>query len=133
METNDLKAKIQQLLADPKYRPSRQSELISKLKIAPEQRAEVRRILSQLINEGKIVQIKKDRLILPAEADLVSGRLQMNERGFGFLIPDDPKQGDIYIAAENVGVAMHGDLVVCRLNRGPQREKNRREPSRRDG
>ncbi|MBV9462789.1 MAG: ribonuclease R, partial [Verrucomicrobiae bacterium] len=131
MQPSDLKQKIQQLLGDPKYRPSRASELIGKLKIPPERRGEVKKILSQLINEGKIVQIKKDRLVLPAEADLVSGRLQMNERGFGFVIPDEPKAGDIYISAENIGVAMHGDLVVCRLNRG-RREKPGVAP-RRDG
>lgn len=120
MQSNDLKDKIQQVLADPHYRPSRQSELLKLLKVPSHQQGEVRRILSQLINEGKVVCVRKDRLVLPSEADLVTGRLVMNERGFGFVIPEEKTAGgaDVYIAAENVGVAMHKDTVVCRLIRG---------------
>lgn len=120
MQSNELKDKIQQLLADPRYRPSRQSEIITRLKVPSHQQGEVRRILSQLINEGKIVCVRKDRLVLPAEADLVTGRLLMHDRGFGFVVPEDrtSKTGDVFISAENVGVAMHKDTVVCRINRG---------------
>jgi len=129
MQSNELKDKIQQLLADPQYRPSRQSELIKLLKLPSHRQGEVRRVLSQLINEGKIVRVRKDRLVLPAEADLVTGRLIMNERGFGFVVPEDKssKSGDVFIAAENVGVAMHKDVVVCRIDRPLKARRQQRE------
>ncbi|MBM3887928.1 MAG: ribonuclease R, partial [Verrucomicrobia bacterium] len=65
------------------------------------------------------------------EADLVVGRLQMNERGFGFVIPEADEEGkptapaDIYIGADDVSVAMHGDRVVVRLKRGTVRPDRR--------
>ncbi len=99
----------------------RVSELISALKVQPSERGQIRRILDHLIQEGVIVRIRKDRLVLPSEADLVTGLIQMNPRGFGFVTPEssthaDPSVGDIFIPAEDTSVAMHGDRVVIRIH-----------------
>ena len=45
----------------------------------------------------------------------IEGRLQLSGRGFGFLIPSDPDEPDIYIPRANMNDAMHGDQVVVRL------------------
>src|SRR5688500_16333320 len=52
--------------------------------------------------------------------DLVVGKLQTNPSGFGFVVPEHAESGerkDIYIAASNLGEAMHGDRVVARVER----------------
>lgn len=43
---------------------------------------------------------------------IVIGRLALSARGFGFVIPDDKRDGeDIYIAANHLGGALNGDRV----------------------
>ena len=59
---------------------------------------------------------------------LVTGRVQVHPRGFGFVTPDQPREGlvgDVYIAGANLNRAMHGDRVVARVER--QREADRAE------
>ena len=45
----------------------------------------------------------------------IEGRLQVSGRGFGFVIPADPAEPDIYIPRANMNDAMHGDQVLVRL------------------
>jgi ribonuclease R len=125
-ELNNLKSEIQNLLADPGYRPLRFSELIRTLGIPPAQRRDARRALDRLVQEGTIVRLHKDRLVLPSEADLVAGRIQMHERGFGFVAPENSASSDIFVAAEDTGVAMHGDRVLVRLHANAGRRPSRR-------
>src|SRR5207244_1600953 len=49
--------------------------------------------------------------------------------GYGFLSPEKSGDPDIFIAAENIGTAMHGDRVVARMSRDAphDRIKGRRE------
>jgi ribonuclease R len=130
----DIRQKVLNLLASPSYRPLRRHELAQALKLADNERTQFRRVLAELLRKGEVVRVRKERFVLPAEADLVAGRLEMNERGFGFVIPETDAAGnptapaDIYIAADNVGVAMHGDRVVARLNRGSVRRDRRGKP-----
>ena len=44
------------------------------------------------------------------------GTLDCNPRGFGFVVPVKDDVGeDIYVNEEDMGSAMHGDIVVVRL------------------
>ena len=45
----------------------------------------------------------------------ITGRLQGNEQGFGFVIPEDREIKDIFISAENLHGAMHNDTVIARI------------------
>ncbi|MDD4188822.1 MAG: ribonuclease R [Eubacteriales bacterium] len=45
----------------------------------------------------------------------ITGRLQGNEQGFGFVIPEDREIKDIFIAAENLHGAMHNDTIIARI------------------
>ena len=56
---------------------------------------------------------------------LCAGHLQMNERGFGFLVPVDPTESDFYIGGEDTANALHGDLVMARLIVRPGRRDGR--------
>src|SRR5207253_1521653 len=55
--------------------------------------------------------------VLPAEAELVTGTLQVHQAGYAFLAREKPDQQDLFIAAENTGTAMNGDKVVARITR----------------
>src|SRR5699024_9574023 len=38
-----------------------------------------------------------------------------NEKGYGFIVPEDKTIEDIYISAENMNNALHGDKVIARI------------------
>ena len=45
----------------------------------------------------------------------IEGRLQLSSRGFGFVIPAEPAEPDVFVPRESIQDAMHGDQVVVRL------------------
>jgi len=86
------------------------------LGLAASERVALRKTLRQLERAGAIARIRKNRYVLPAEADLIAGKLSIHPAGYGFLSPETPGEPDVFIAAENIGTAMHGDRVVARIS-----------------
>src|SRR5438067_1934306 len=100
--------------------PATARELLQRLKIPPEQRSTVKRLLKGLVEAGHLIQTRGNRFGLPNRMNLVVGKVQTHPRGFGFVIPDQPVEqvaGDIFIAGANLNQAMHGDRVVARIER----------------
>ena len=112
--------KIQQqilaLLARKDYRPLDKSGLAKTLGRKSGVRMGLNQALRELERAGEIARIRKNRYVLPAEADLVAGKLSIHQAGYGFLTPEKPGEPDIFIATENTGTAMHGDRVVVRIS-----------------
>src|SRR5215211_7510249 len=117
------------LLSRKDYRPLNKIEIARKFGVSGRARVALRKTLHDLERAGEIARIRKDRYVLPAEADLVSGKLSVNPAGYGFLTSEKPGEPDVFIAAENVGTGMHGDRVVARISLEPPggRIKERRE------
>src|SRR5256714_14097396 len=112
-----IRDKILQLLRGPDYQPIDQNEIAQVLHAKGRERGDVRGTLCELEHAGDVVRIRKDRYVLPSEADLVTGKLSIHQAGFGFLAQEKAGEPDIFIAAENTGTAMNGDRVVARINR----------------
>jgi ribonuclease R len=104
------------LLARKDYRPLDKNELAKTLGRKSGVRMGLNQALRELERAGEIARIRKNRYVLPAEADLVAGKLSIHQAGYGFLTPEKPGAPDIFIAAENTGTAMHGDRVVARIS-----------------
>ena len=49
------------------------------------------------------------------DGNKITGRLEINQGGFGFVIPGRKEMGDIFIAARNLGTAFSGDTVEVTL------------------
>src|SRR5256884_262434 len=124
-----IREQILTLLASPDYRPLDKSELAKALGRKSGVRMGLNQALRELERSGEIARIRKNRYVLPAEADLVTGTLSIHQAGYGFLITEKPGEPDIFVAAENTGTAMHSDRVVVRITRDPAyaRAKGRRE------
>src|SRR5215831_1803711 len=120
---------IPALLSRKDYRPLNKLEIARKLGVTGRARVALRRTLRDLERAGEIARIRKDRYVLPAEADLVTGKLSVHPAGYGFLTLEKPGKPDVFIAAENIGTAMHGDRIVARISPEPPagRTKGRRE------
>ena len=130
-----VREKVLALLGSKDYRPLDNVEIARQLGLKSNERTSLRKTLRELERAGEIARIRKDRYVLPAEADLVTGTLSLHQKGFGFLTTETPGQPDIFIAAENTGTAMHGDRVVARINRDvpPRRAKVRAGLASRSG
>lgn len=98
--------------------PATVRELMQRLRLPGEQRATLRRRLATLVDSGALIKVRGNRYGLPDRMRLVTGRVQVHPRGFGFVTPDQPVEGvagDLYIAGANLNQAMHGDRVVARV------------------
>jgi ribonuclease R len=110
--------RLLEFLGSPRYQPLNKTDLAKRLRIPVSERSGFRRLLSDLETRGQITRIRKDRYVLPKEADLMVGVLQVNPRGFAYLLNESGDcLGDLYISAENQGTAMHRDRVVARIVR----------------
>ena len=124
-----IREQVLALLARKDYRPLNKVDIARRLGFGGSERVALRKTLRELEHAGEIARIRKNRYVLPAEADLVAGKLSIHPAGYGFLSPEKSGDPDIFIAAENIGTAMHGDRVVARISRDAphDRIKGRRE------
>jgi ribonuclease R len=116
-DNQQLREQILRLMSAPKYRPLDKLELGKALGRKSGVRMGLNEILRQLEQSGEIARIRKDRYVLPSEADLVTGSLHVHQAGYAFLSTGKPGEQDLFISAENTGTAMHGDKVVARIIR----------------
>ncbi|MFT5837094.1 MAG: ribonuclease R [Candidatus Azotimanducaceae bacterium] len=119
--TMDLRQKLLKLFGTKDYVPLRRMEIITLLKLDEDDTKKAHTLLDQMLERGEIARLKKDRLCIPEDADLVSGRLIFRQSGSAILIPDADPSGDGYpIKAEDTGVSMHGDIVLARKIEQPR-------------
>ncbi|MFW6380961.1 MAG: ribonuclease R [Bacillota bacterium] len=95
-------------------RPMTEAELAREFDITTDQRHEFKELLEDLQQAGVIHKNKAGQYGVPDRFDLIVGRIERNRKGFGFLIPEDPEQEDVFISLENMNGAMHNDKVFVR-------------------
>ena len=72
---------------------------------------ELTKNIEELVNDYIVFKTKKDKYLLMKNCPgLKIGKIAINKKGFGFLILD--KEDDIYISANNLGSAIHNDIVL---------------------
>lgn len=118
------------LLSSPDYVPLNQEELAQELHLGKHGTRRIRRILHKLLDDGVVARVKKDRYVLPRDADLVSGTINFRQSGSALLWPDakpGAKRGEpLQIRAEDTHTALQGDRVLARLSEAEHRYHNRR-------
>ncbi|HCO18820.1 MAG TPA: ribonuclease R, partial [Tissierellales bacterium] len=75
--------------------------------------------------EGIILKARNERYGLLNNEYMALGVLEGNEKGFGFVISKDRPGEDVFISAENMNGAMHGDKVVVNILK--RRETSRKQ------
>lgn len=112
-ETGKLRARILKMLASPKYQPLDKVELSRKLGLKSEDRSELRALLREMEEAGTIARIRKDRYVIPQDANLFTGLIRFRQTGTAWLECEGGTE--LFIAAENTWTAMDRDRVVARL------------------
>ncbi len=120
---SDLNARILQILGAPKYQPLEKVGLSKALRLPSSDRRLLRDALDALERDGLIARIRKDHYVLPAVANLATGRLEVHQSGSAHLVNEKPGGADIFIPADKTGTAMHGDKVVAQVRHEGLRQR----------
>jgi ribonuclease R len=106
-------------------RPMTRSELTEFYALADDTSAEAfDHRLRAMLRDGQLVENRRGALGPIEKMDLVRGRIQGHRDGFGFLIPEDASQDDVFLNPRQMRLVMHGDRatvqVIGRDHRGRQ-------------
>ena len=111
----NIRENIVQFMEEKLYKPMLQEELAEVFEINKGEVNDFYKVLNSMEKEGIIIKTRNDRYGLPEKMSLVVGILQGHEKGYGFVIPEDKTKSDIFIPADVMNGAMHGDKVVARI------------------
>ena len=75
----------------------------------------VQPLLEELEREGRIMQSRHKKYALPQVLGCIAGKIQGNQKGFAFLIPDDREMPDVYLPIHALMGAMHEDRALVRI------------------
>jgi ribonuclease R len=105
---------ILQFIKAETSRPMRFKELARAMKISQEAYPSFRRLVTKLIAEGSLVQLKRGRIGQADQLDMAVGTISINRSGRGFLEVEGAEQ-DIMIIDAGLLTALDGDRVMVRL------------------
>ena len=109
------KEDILEFMRELAYSPMLGDELSEVFETAKSERTDFYKLLDDMENLGEIFKTKKNRYGVPERMNLVVGKLQGNQKGFGFVIPDNVESPDIYISSDNMNGAFNKDRVVAKV------------------
>ena len=123
---------IVDLMKNEFYVPMKEKELAIMLQVVPEERANLKKALEELLEEDKI-QISKrgkysifDPKTANANSERIIGTFISNQRGFGF-VEVDGRQEDLFIPEDKVNGAYHLDTVEVVLLKKPAGKRQEAE------
>src|SRR3984893_13398242 len=76
---------------------------------------EFMKLLNRLEQSGTVVRTRNERYGVPERMNLIRGKLQAHAKGFGFMLPEDKTQPDVYIHANDLNGAMNNDIILVRI------------------
>ncbi|MBE6054843.1 MAG: ribonuclease R [Clostridium sartagoforme] len=120
-----IKETLLSFMREEAYRPMDIQELVAVFAINPDEYKSFKKVLKTMEKEGLIVRTKKDKFGVPERLGLVSGKLQVHQKGYGFLIPDTEGEKDVFIPSSSMKGAMNGDRVLVQITREDHNGKKR--------
>ena len=123
MKSLPLRERILRQLQMEGYRPLDKVGLCQALRWPNEKRGVLKDMLLEMERAGEIARIRDERYVLPKAADLLTGTLQVHAGGNAHLVSGVAGGKDLFIAANNLGTAMHGDKVVARILHEGRRQR----------
>ncbi len=101
------------------YRPLSYQELLEAMSVSDQDELRFSKVLGRLEKEGEIVRTRKNKYGVPEMMNLTKGLINLNQRGYGILVPDEPGLPEIFVYGRNLNGAMHGDRVMVRIQQRP--------------
>ncbi len=120
--SGDLPGRILRHLGDKLYRPEKVRRLAQSMGVESGEYSEFRAAVRELMRAGRVVLGGRNQVMLPETPGTIIGRFRGHERGFGFVIPEDPvEHGDLFIPPGAGLNAITGDTVAARITRRGKR------------
>lgn len=96
--------------------PASFTKIIKSLGLSSERDLEsLERRLRAMERDGQLVRNRQGSYLPVGHADLVRGRIIGHPDGFGFLIPDEHCEPDIFLSPREMRAALHGDRAVVQV------------------
>lgn len=110
-----IRRNIIKFMEEKSYKPMLKEEIGIRFGLEGKELNALYNALDDMEKEGVIIRNRNERYGLIDKMNLAVGKLEGNEKGFGFLIADDKTKEDIFIPAEGMNGGLHGDRVVVRI------------------
>lgn len=122
--STELADRVMRLIVSPDYRPSKPKQIAQQLKLDGDGYREVRRVIKQLVLEGRLIYGSNHLVISPGSiggpADTIRGTFRRAMGGgFGFVRPSQADDADVpedvFVPPGSTHGALEGDLVEIKI------------------
>lgn len=110
-----LKEVILNFMKEEAYKPMEIPEIAKIFNINKNEYKSFKKAIKTMEKEGLLARDESDKLGLAQRMGVITGKIEIHDRGFGFLIPDIEGIKDLFIAKTNLMSAMNGDRVVAKI------------------
>ncbi|MCX8041000.1 MAG: ribonuclease R [Thermodesulfobacteriaceae bacterium] len=90
-------------------------EIYHLLRIPPSSKSWIRKLIHQLVEEGKLEILKKRKFFIPQRDLIYKGKLRVHPGKFGFVETEEGKS--IFIPPRKMKQALDGDIVLVRVDK----------------
>jgi len=90
-------------------------EIAQRLKVTATSRKELRNQLKHLSLQGKIVRHRGGKFSSCIDVPTLIGSIKIHAEGYGFLLPDDKSEADVFIPSRYIHGALPGDKVSVQI------------------
>jgi ribonuclease R len=120
----DFAARVLKLVSEPDYKPITLKSMSRRFRVEPDDYAEFRATVKQMVRDGKLDLGKDKTLRRPDQAGLIVGLFRRSAKGFGFVRPHTAagRSDQIYVPAEASRDASSGDEVAVKITKRSRRE-----------
>ncbi len=111
------KKEVLDFMREKIYKPSNIKELETAFELTnADQFKEFIKLMNELEETGEVIRTRANNYGIPEKMNLLRGKLQGHPKGFGFVIPEESDEKDVYVQEKDINGAMNGDQVLVRLN-----------------
>jgi len=96
--------------------PIKKNQLIRLLGIQEAEEEILSHRLKAMRRDGQILKNRKDVFCVAEKLNCIPGKVQGHADGYGFLIPDDSKQSDIFLSQREMSKVFHNDRVMVQIS-----------------
>lgn len=123
MSSDEMSERILRVIQARSYQPLTKGDLARMMRITSDEKKIFLAVCKALLKVERMVLGSGQTVMLPPPPGTVVGTYRSNPRGFGFVIPDEPKKhDDLYVRASETNGAMTGDTVKARVVKRGKRD-----------